>query len=281
MRKKTIRSREGNGYFAVFKQAAKEKPGVFWTYLILRLIVLGTLVRSVMRGDAESVFICLLVLVIFTLPHLIERRFDIEIPSALEIIIFVFVFAAEILGELGCYFIRYPHWDTLLHTTSGFLWAALGFSLADLLNRSERVKVQLSPFYVALMAFCFSMTVGVIWEFIEFAADRILLLDMQKDTIVHTISSVALDTTNSNSPVVITGITDASVNGTSLGLGGYLDIGLYDTMEDLFVNFVGAVVFAVIGYNEEKSEKRWLTEKLLPHRRRHAASPTGTETGTK
>lgn len=272
MRKKNRTPWEGSGLFTTMKQAAKEKPGVFWTYLVLRLIVLGTLVRSVMRGDAESVFICLLVLFIFTLPHLIERRFDIDIPSALEVIIFLFVFAAEIMGELGCYFIRYPHWDTLLHTTSGFLWAALGFSLADLLNRSERVKVQLSPFYIALMAFCFSMTVGVIWEFIEFAADRILLLDMQKDTVIHTISSVALDTTNSNTPVVIGGITDVSVNGQSLGLGGYLDIGLYDTMEDLFVNFVGAVVFSVIGYREEKSEKRWLTEKLLPHRRHRAAA---------
>ena len=101
---------------------------------------------------------------------------------------------------------------------------------------------------MAIAAFCFAMTVGVLWEFVEFAADRIFLLDMQKDTVVHTISSVMLDETNRNIPIVISNIESASINGVDLGLGGYLDIGLYDTMEDLFVSFVGAVTFSVIGY---------------------------------
>ena len=73
-------------------------------------------------------------------------------------------------------------------------------------------------------------------------------MDMQKDTIVHTISSVMLDPTNSNIPITIDGITSVAVNGQDLGFSGYLDIGLYDTMEDLFVNFIGATVFSVIGY---------------------------------
>ena len=101
---------------------------------------------------------------------------------------------------------------------------------------------------MAIAAFCFAMTVGVLWEFVEFAADRIFLLDMQKDTVVHTISSVMLDETNRNIPIVIQDIQSTAVNGVDLGLGGYLDIGLYDTMEDLFVSFVGAVTFSVIGY---------------------------------
>ena len=121
-------------------------------------------------------------------------------------------------------------------------------SLVDLLNRDAKIKFQLSPLYVAIAAFCFAMTVGVLWEFVEFAADRIFLLDMQKDTVVHTISSVMLDETNRNIPIVIQDIQSTAVNGVDLGLGGYLDIGLYDTMEDLFVSFVGAVTFSVIGY---------------------------------
>ena len=102
--------------------------------------------------------------------------------------------------------------------------------------------------YVALVAFCFSMTVGVLWEFFEFGMDRLFLLDMQKDTVVTSITSVMLDPTNKNIPVTIDGITSVAVNGTDLGFNGYLDIGLYDTMADLFVNFIGAVVFSVIGY---------------------------------
>jgi hypothetical protein len=270
-------NKKGEGMRAFLRRERREEPGVFWTYFILRFFVLVSLVRAVMRGDAESAGICVLVLLVFLLPFLIEKQLDIEIPSALEIIIFIFVYAAEILGELGSYFIIFPHWDTLLHTTWGFLCAALGFSMADLLNRSERVKVELSPFYVALMGFCFSMTVGVFWEFIEFAMDRLFLLDMQKDTVVNVISSVMLDPTDSNVPVIIRGITDASVNGQSLGLGGYLDIGLYDTMEDLFVNFIGAVVFSTLGYFESKSSRRFLTRHLVPRRRVRAAAEGAAE----
>ena len=259
------------------RQKMRTEPGAFWTYVVLRTIVILILIRSVMRADFESAIVCAFVLFIYVLPQFVEDRLDIEIPSVLEIVIFVFVFAAEILGELDSYFIRYQHWDTMLHTTSGFLFAAVGFSLVNLLNRSENVKVQLSPAYLALTAFCFSMTIGVLWEFFEFAADRWLLLDMQKDTILTRISTVELDATRSNIPIVIDGIKDTILvleNGEQypLGLGGYLDIGIYDTMGDFFVNFIGAVVFSVIAFFEEQREKRPLTTSLALKRRKKAAA---------
>ena len=230
------------------KAAVRRQPAVFTVYLVLRLMVLATLVSSVIRSEYESAFICLLVLVLFMLPFFIQQNFGIELPSTLEIIILLFIFAAEILGELECYFITFPYWDSMLHTTTGFLCAATGFALIDILNRNSRIKFELSPIYVALAAFCFSMTVGVLWEFFEFGMDRIFHMDMQKDTVVSSITSVMLDPTNKNIPVTIDGITSVTVNGQELGFGGYLDIGLYDTMEDLFVNFIGAVVFSAIGY---------------------------------
>lgn len=230
------------------KAAVRRQPAVFTVYLVLRLMVLATLVSSVIRSEYENAFICLLVLVLFMLPFFIQQNFGIELPSTLEIIILLFIFAAEILGELECYFITFPYWDSMLHTTTGFLCAATGFALIDILNRNSRIKFELSPIYVALAAFCFSMTVGVLWEFFEFGMDRIFHMDMQKDTVVSSITSVMLDPTNKNIPVTIDGITSVTVNGQELGFGGYLDIGLYDTMEDLFVNFIGAVVFSTIGY---------------------------------
>lgn len=233
---------------AQLKAAIRRQPAVFAVYTILRLIVLATLVSSILRGEYESAFICLLVLVLFMLPFFIQQNFGIELPSTLEIIILLFIFAAEILGELKCYFITFHHWDTMLHTTTGFLCAATGFALIDILNRNSRIKFQLSPIYVALVAFCFSMTVGVLWEFFEFGMDRLFHMDMQKDTVVQSITSVMLDPTNSNIPVTIDGIHSVAVNGQDLGFDGYLDIGLYDTMADLFVNFIGAVVFSAIGY---------------------------------
>ena len=233
---------------ARLKAAIRRQPAVFAVYTILRLIVLATLVSSILRGEYESAFICLLVLVLFMLPFFIQQNFGIELPSTLEIIILLFIFAAEILGELECYFITYPHWDSMLHTTTGFLCAATGFALIDILNRNSRIKFELSPIYVALAAFCFSMTVGVLWEFFEFGMDRLFHMDMQKDTVVQSITSVMLDPTDGNIPVTIDGIHSVAVNGQDLGFDGYLDIGLYDTMADLFVNFIGAVVFSTIGY---------------------------------
>lgn len=244
---------------------ANQRPKVFTVYVILRLLVVAALIRSAMLKEYESMFVCLLVLVLFMLPSFLERKLKIDLPDTLEIIILIFIFAAEILGELGCYFIHYPSWDTMLHTTSGFLCAAIGFSLVNLLNKDNRISLSLSPLYMAIAAFCFSMTIGVLWEFIEFSADRLFLLDMQKDTVITTISSVTLDATNSNTPIVIRSINDVAVNGQSLGLGGYLDIGLYDTMEDLFVNFIGAVVFSLFGYFYVKHQgKGKLVESLVP-----------------
>ena len=270
MKKKLSEGRENKRKALLRKR--KEEPAAFWTYVVLRFIVILILIRCILRGDIESAFVCVLVLVIYLLPQFVENKLNIDIPTALEVIIFVFVFAAEILGELQSYFIKYSNWDTILHTSSGFLCAAVGFSLVGLLNRSDNVKVQLSPGYLAITAFCFSMTIGILWEFIELSADKLFLLDMQKDTIVNQISSVSLDPTNSNIPITVKDIQDVIlVTGSGevpLGLGGFLDIGLYDTMEDLFVNFIGAVVFSVVAFFECKREKRPLTTALTLKRKK-------------
>ena len=260
----------------------KEEPGVFWTYIILRTIVILVLIRSLFNGHLDNAIVCAFVLLLYVLPQFVENRMNIEIPSVLEIVIFVFVFMAEILGELDSYYLKYEHWDTILHTSSGFLLAAVGFSLVNLLNKSERVRVQLSPVYLAVVAFCFSMTMGVLWEFFEFAADRWLLFDMQKDTVLSRIATVDLDPTLSNTPVVISGITDTILELSDgsyyrLGLGGYLDIGIYDTMEDLFVCFLGAVTFSVIAFFEERSEKRPLTTALALHKGKKPPEEAPTE----
>ena len=204
-------------------------------------------------GVPTQLFLSILTLLLLYIPSWIQVKLRIEIPTGLEIAILCFIFAAEILGEINAFYIMIPGWDTILHTLNGFLCAAIGFSLVLLLNNDERLTFELSPFFLALVAFCFSMTVGVIWEFFECAMDQFLRLDMQKDTIIHAVSSVMLDQAGGNHPVSIRDIADVIVvhsDGTkqALGLGGYLDIGLLDTMKDLFVNFIGAVVFAVIGF---------------------------------
>ena len=239
-------------------------------YLVLRALIILALVRAVFRREYQSVFLCALSLGLMVLPSIISKKLKIVLPSTLEIIILLFIFAAEILGEMNAFYVRVPHWDTMLHTINGFLCAAIGFCLVDMMNRNERFSFRLSPLYLAIVSFCFSMTVGVLWEFFEFAGDYFLGMDMQNDIVVGAIHSVNLDPTRTNTVVHIRDIADTILvhsDGTqeALGLGGYLDIGIIDTMKDLFVNFVGAVVFSFIGYFYVKEKgKGKVANRFIP-----------------
>lgn len=235
-------------FWKAMQMELREHRSSFLVYMILRALVIVSLVLQLLNRNYENVFLCILTLFLLLLPSFIQLQLKIELPTTLEIIILLFIFAAEILGEIQAYYIKIPNWDTILHTMNGFLMAAIGFSLADILNREEKMKFELSPIFMSIVAFCFSMTVGVIWEFFEYGMDRFFKLDMQKDTVVQSISSVMLDPTGGNVPTALRNIQDVAVNGQSLGIGGYLDIGLYDTMNDLWVNFLGAVVFSIIGF---------------------------------
>ncbi len=243
----------------------REHKSSFLVYVTLRLLVILMMILQIFNRNYENVFLCVLTLVLLLIPSLIQINLKIELPTALEITILVFIFAAEILGEIQSYYIKFPFWDTVLHTINGFLMAAIGFALVDILNRSKKFSIQLSPVFLAIVAFCFSMTIGVIWEFFEYGMDQFFGLDMQKDTVIQGFSSVLLDPTKSNIPVPVQDITEVLVNGRNLGLGGYLDIGLIDTMNDLFVNFVGAVLFSIIGYFYVKSRgKGKFARRFIP-----------------
>lgn len=241
--------------FSIFGNAnetLKSKPRVSAVYFLLRISVIIMMILQFLNKNYENVFLCILTLILFLVPTILEKSLKIDLPNTLEIIILLFIFAAEILGEISSFYITYPIWDTMLHTINGFLCAAIGFALVDMLNRNEKLSLSMSPVYMSIVAFCFSMTIGVIWEFFEFGMDYFFLMDMQKDTIVNHISTVMLDPSFANNTVVIKGIKDVILvteNGQiPLGLGGYLDIGLLDTIKDLAVNFIGAVVFSIIGF---------------------------------
>ena len=256
-----------------FRQAMakelREHKSSFLVFSVLRILVIVSLVRQIMRGSYESAFFCLLALCLLYLPSWLQVKLRIELPPPLEITILCFIYAAEILGEVNAFYVVVPNWDTMLHTLNGFLAAAVGFSMVFLLNDNEKLTFELSPFFLALLAFCFSMTIGVLWEFFEFFMDTFLHTDMQKDTIIHTIHSVTLDPTRSNQVVTIHNIQDVAVNGSSLGLPGYLDIGLIDTMKDLMVNFLGALVFSVTGffYARSKGKKKTPAQNFVPSKK--------------
>ena len=255
----------------------KQRRGMSILYLVLTCIVIVIMVSQFIIGNYENCFTCILTLILFLIPSFIDRTLKITLPHTLEVFIVLFIFCAEILGEIRAFYIKIPWWDTMLHALNGFLMAAVGVSMVDIFNRSEKFKFELSPFFVALVAFCFSMTIGVLWEFFEFAMDMLTYTDMQKDAVLNTISTVDLNLAKQNTPVVVKGIEDVIVSGSNLlvngtrmesyklGIGGYLDVGLIDTMKDLIVNFVGAVVFSVIGFFYVKTRgKGKFAQRFIP-----------------
>ncbi len=264
------RQRKSKDWFNIEYRRVQNKKLVVTVYVLLRLSVIVMLVAQMFNGNFENVYTCILALLLFSLPSLIERRLHIDLPDTLEIIILLFIYAAEILGEIQEYYVIIPFWDDILHTLNGFLFAAVGFSLVNILNRNKRVMLELSPFYMAVTAFCFSMTIGVLWEFFEWGVDTFMAKDMQKDTVLQAIHSVTLHPEGRNIPVHIRDIADVILvhtdgTQTALGVGGYLDIGLIDTMSDLLVNFIGAVVFSIIGFFYVKSQgKGKLAKQFIP-----------------
>ena len=246
----------------------REHRSSFIVYFTLRILVIVMLVLQLLNRNYENVFLCALTLLLLVMPSLVQVTFKVELPTTLEIFILVFIFAAEILGEISEFYLVFPFWDTVLHTINGFLAAAIGFSMVDLLNRSEKIVFNLSPLFTAIVAFCFSMTIGVIWEFFEFGVDQLRGYDMQKDAVIHALRSVTLDPEGRNVPYVISNITETVVNGRDLGIGGYLDVGLIDTMQDLIVNFIGASVFSVIGFFFVKNRgKGRIVGRFIPRRK--------------
>ncbi len=226
------------------KREIKAHPALFSAYVILRAAVMAVMVLEIFNGEYYNVFLCALTLTLFLIPSFVERRLHIDVPNTLEVIILLFIFSAEILGEIQEYYLLFPFWDTMLHTLNGFLMAAIGIAMVDILNRSRKFKVRLSPVFVAVVAFCFSMTIGVLWEFFEYGMDVFFHMDMQKDTVIPAVTSVLLNPEGRNAAVTVP-VESITVNGEPWV--GYIDIGLHDTMKDLLVNFVGAVVFSLIG----------------------------------
>lgn len=228
-------------------------------YFTLRILVIFLMIYNITQGRYENAFTCLLVLFLLLLPFIMEEKVKLEFSSSLEIVILLFIFCAEILGEVNAWYQRIPNFDTLMHTITGFIMGAVGFSLVNMVNNSERAGIKLNPKYLLVASFCFSMTIGVLWEFFEFGVDQIFHADMQKDTYVSEVNSVMFDETRKNK-VVNVKIDSVIVNGEVWP--GYLDIGLIDTMKDLIVNAIGAITFSVIGYITI-SKNNGETEKLI------------------
>ncbi|MBQ9784509.1 MAG: hypothetical protein IJW29_03310 [Clostridia bacterium] len=245
-------------FFAAFAKKVRANKISFSIYVLMGLITVSVIVFAIIDRNYESIFTAVLSLILFLIPTFVEESFRIKLPMVLEIIAVLFVFCANILGEIAEFYTRIPFWDDMLHYVSGFIFAAFGFALVDILNRNRNVEFHLSPIFMSLMALCFSVTVGVVWEFFEFSVDYFLHMDMQKDTVITNIFSALLNE-NGQSPFPIEDVTKTVIttaDGEVYTVQGYLDVGLFDTMKDLFVDFAGAFLFCTFGYFYSSNSRR-------------------------
>lgn len=167
---------------------------------------------------------CLLGLIVMAVPSFIEKKWMISIPNYMYILYFVFLYCAIYLGEVRNFYFVIPHWDTILHAFSGAMLGALGFSLVSTLNGSKRLKLNLSPFFVSLFAFCFALAAGTIWEIYEYTFDGLLSLNMQKFALEDGTLLVGRDA-------------------------------LADTMKDLVVDALSALIISIIGFFTIKKDR--------------------------
>ncbi len=136
---------------------------------------------SMRRADHTLMLVqCVLAICVMTLPSIVAKKWSIPIPNSIYVLYYVFLYCAVFLGEVLSFYYRVPHWDTLLHTFSGGALASLGLILVMNLNDMAHSHVRLSPFFIALFAFCFALALGAIWEIYEFTIDSVMGLNMQK-----------------------------------------------------------------------------------------------------
>ena len=238
-----------------------------WQRVLMAVVFIVGLLGVILNDDqsvkSEYLFVCAqsaMFLIVSFLPNFL-RKFELDIPDFIYIIFICFCLAHFFCGEILGFFVKIKWWDSVLHTFSGMIIALLSFSLINLLNKNSS-GFKLNIGFAALFAFSLAVTIGVLWEFFEYGADKYFRYDMQKDIVINSISTVTLDNQKDNNAIKVNGIDhttlyDADGNELAVIENGYLDIGIIDTMKDLFVNFIGAVAFSFIGYVYIKDREKY------------------------
>jgi hypothetical protein len=179
---------------------------------------------SKVKGDYVLMLLqCILGIIVMFIPSVVERKLSVDIPNNMEVMYFIFLYCAIYLGEVRNFYYLIPYWDVILHAFSGAMLGTLGFSLVSYLNDMKFLNTNLSPFFIALFAFCFALASGAVWEIYEFLADSLIGTNMQKFIVA-----------------------DGTV------LSGHA--ALRDTMTDLIIDSLSSLAVTIIGYYTIKTK---------------------------
>lgn len=197
---------------------------------VLMSIVLALNVISIFFNkdtSARSVYIfnviqCVLFLIIATVGNKIVKNSSLKIPSWLFIVLLLYALAHFLFGEIFNFYAKISWWDSFLHTFSGVLISFLSISLITILNDTSNKKdLQLNILFTCIFALSISISIGVIWEFIEFASDSFFGTNMQRAY-------------------------ESTINGNSQGVPLVGQAALADTMKDLMLDTLGSLVTCIL-----------------------------------
>jgi len=205
--------------------------------VVCEIFTVITIITLITGSEPDRMALAFGTLLLVLLPLLLEKLFCCRI--CLPVYIFALAYAiGPMLGHCWKLYYTVPVWDKLLHICGGVMFAILGAYFFDLL-----VKEKVHPAARTIFALCFSIAIAVLWEFCEFGADRFLGMDMQDDMLVTHLTSYLL-----GEGVGVTGsienIQSVVVNGITLP--GYIDIGLTDSMLDMMLESLGALVTCLL-----------------------------------
>jgi len=191
---------------------------------------------------------CVLGLLVINIPTFLGKKFKFTVPAFLYVLYIVFLYCAIFLGEVRSFYYLIPYWDVVLHSFSSLMLGFFGFMVITVLNRDEDILFNISPVFASLCAFSFAVTIGTAWEIYEFVCDSLLGLNMQKFMLA---------------------------DGTSL-IGHEA---LTDTMKDIIIDVIGALISSLVGFFAIKNNKKWLVPELIDEVLNEAPAEADTEKG--
>ena len=209
----------------------QKKPDIItqvhlWTGRFLLVVVGLEWIYLLIESQWLSLFVVSLLLIVLFIPIIFKKRLQVDIPAEFHLTAVLFTFAALYLGEVQHFYQRVWWWDIALHGSAGLLMGIFGFLLIYILNESIRIDIHLTPGFIAFFAFTFAISIGTVWEIFEFSADQIFQLNMQKPM-----------------------MGDPS--------------GLTDTMWDMIVNAIGALMISLTGWWYLKSKKNYFVKDWI------------------
>ena len=264
-----------------FKNRIKDIPFAVMCALYMAFCV-GCMIYSAVELGARDALLAVVYMIFIPAVFVFEYLIGFRVGYILTVLI-IFSACGGLLGSSYNVYMILPWFDSLLHAVSGILFFAAGFMLGEVFFGKDNVNKHF--FGKLAFAIFFSTTVGVAWEFFEYLISETMGFDMLEDAIVTDIQSYLLSQSH-NVAIELNDITQTVITydgGKEWVInGGYMDLGLYDTLNDLLIAAAGTVSIAIVSiisfYKFPKFNKMFIPELVNNRRKPVEATASAADT---